>query len=117
MQSRKSAKVIEIAAHWDVTADTVRSVLKAAAIVPVSTGPARYRWCDIWAFEGCGWVAPHDEAAFRAPLAAPDDLEAFFPGVPERTVTDQALKKKIPAIRIGDQWRFRRLSLERWQDD
>jgi hypothetical protein len=117
MRKRSNATVTEIAAHWVVTADTARTILKAAAIQPVSTGPARYRWRDIWNFEGSGWVAPHDEAAFRAPLAKPDDLEEFCPGVPERTITDQAVKNKMPAIRIGKQWRFRRVTLARWQDD
>jgi hypothetical protein len=117
MRNPKTASVAEISAHWSVKDhDTVREVLKAAKIKPASTGPTRYRWADIWVFEGAGWVAPADEAAFKAPLKAPHELEAFFENTPVRTITDKAYKKQIPAIRIGKHWRFREITLERWQD-
>lgn len=117
MRKRSNATVAEIAKHWVVGNDTARKILKAAAIQPVSGSPTRYRWRDIWSFEGSGWVSPRDEAAFRAPLLEPDELEEFCPDEPERTITDQAAKNRIPAIRIGKQWRFRRVTLERWLDD
>lgn len=116
MRNSKTASVAEISVHWSVKDhDTVRRVLKAAKIQPASTGPTRYRWADIWAFEGAAWVAPADEATFKAPLRAPHELEAFFANTPVRTITDQAKKKRIPGIRIGKHWRFREITLERWQ--
>lgn len=117
MRNPKTATVSEIAAHWRLTCDTVRKILQAAGIKPASTGPERYRWADIWNFEGAGWVAPADQAAFKAPLKKAYDLDAFFPGTPSRTITDQAKKGKIPAVRLGSDWRFREITLERWQDN
>jgi hypothetical protein len=116
MRQRKNAKVAEIATHWVMTPEAVRKLLKSAGIKPVSAGPERYRWTDIWAYEGAGWVAPADEAAFKAPLMKASELGDFFPNVPPRTITDQALKGKIPGIKLGTDWRFREITLERWQD-
>lgn len=111
-----SATVAEIAAHWRVTNDVVRKLLRVPDIHPASTRPDRYLWADIWSLEGIGWVPPADKAAFKAPLMAADELGEIFHGTPERTITDWAAKKKIPAIRIGKQWRFRRITLDRWLD-
>jgi hypothetical protein len=116
MRQRKNAKVAEIAAHWYMTTDAVRTILKSAGIEPVSTGPELYRWADIWAYEGAGWVAPADEAAFKAPLMKASELGEFFSNVPTRTITDRALNEKIPGIKLGTDWRFRKITLERWQD-
>lgn len=116
MLNPNTATVSEIAAHWRLTADTVRKILKAAGIEPVKSGPQRHRWVDIWSFEGVGWVSPADQAAFKAPLRKADDLGDFFPGTPSRTITDQAKKKKIPGILLGSDWRFREITLQRWQD-
>lgn len=116
-RTSRTASISEISRHWNVKDhDTVRRILTTAKIQPASMGPARYRWSDIWAFEGAHWVAPSDEAAFKAPLKAPDELEAFFGHLAVRTITDQARKNRIPAVRIGKLWRFREITLERWQD-
>jgi excisionase family DNA binding protein len=113
----KTARIAEIAVHWAVRDhDTVRKILKAAGIRPASSGPARRRWADIWAFEGAGSVGPAEEAAFHAPLRAPHEVGAFFPGLAVRTLIDHARKKRIPAIRIGKHWRFREITLETWLD-
>lgn len=117
MRNPKTATVSEIATHWRLTTETVRKILKAAGIKPASAGPQRYRWADVWNFEGVGWVSPADQAAFKAPLKTADELDDFVPGTPSRTITDQALKKKIPAIRLGSDWRFREITLARWQDN
>ena len=57
MRNSRTASVAEISVHWGVKDHaTVRRVLKGAKMQPASTGPARYRWADIWAFEGpIGW--------------------------------------------------------------
>ena len=116
MRNPKTATVAEIATHWRLTPDTVRKILKDANLRPASTSPERYRWTDVWSFEGAGWVAPSDERAFKAPLKKVTELGGFFPNVPPRTITDQASKKKVPAIRLGSDWRFREITLERWRD-
>jgi excisionase family DNA binding protein len=116
MRNPKTASVAEIAAHWRMTTDTVRKILKPAGIRPASTGPERYRWTEVWSREGTDWVAPADEAAFKAPLRKATELGDLFPNVPARTITDWAKKKKIPAIRLGSDWRFREVTLKRWQD-
>jgi hypothetical protein len=116
MRNAKTATVAEIAAHWRLTPDSVRKILKAHGIRPVSTGPQRYRWSDIWSLEGADWVATADETAFKAPLKKATELGAFFAGTPPRTITDWAVKKRIPGIRLGSDWRFRAVTLERWQD-
>lgn len=117
MRKSKTASISEISRHWNVKDhDTVRRILTEAKLQPVSLGPARYRWADIWALEGADWVAPSDEAAFQVPLRTPQELQAFFGSVPVRTITDQARKKRIPAVRIGKHWRFREVTLERWLD-
>lgn len=117
MHDPRTASIAEIAVHWALRDhDTVRKILKAAGIRPAAFGPARYRWADIWAFEGVDWVGPADEAAFRAPLRAPHEVGAFFPGRAVRTIIDHARRKRIPAIRIGKHWRFREITLERWLD-
>ena len=60
---------------------------------------------------------PRHAAAFKAPLKKSGELANIFPGTPSRTITDQAVNKRIPAIQIGTDWRFRVISLERWQDN
>lgn len=117
MRNPNTASVSEIATHWQMTPDTVRKILKAAGIRPVSSGPDCYRWTTIWSLEGADWVAPADKAAFKAPLKKAAELGEFFPGEPVRTLTDKARKKKIPAIWIGTDWRFREVTLKRWQDN
>jgi hypothetical protein len=116
MRNPRTASVAEIATHWRLTPDAVRKILKTAGLGPASTGPRRYRWSDVWSLEGTDWVAPADEATFKAPLKKVTELGDLFPNVPTRTITDQAKKKKLPAIRLGSDWRFREVTLKRWQD-
>lgn len=108
-----TATVTQIARHWGLTPSTVRKLLKRAGIVPVSTGPERYRWRDIWALEGAGYVPPADEAEFRRPLLTPAEVGPLFPHLKPRTIRNRASKGTLPAIRLGTDWRFRECDMRK----
>jgi PTS system nitrogen regulatory IIA component len=40
---------------------------------------------------------------------------AEYLGVSERTIYDWAQKRKIPAAKLGNAWRFKRSVLDRWK--
>ena len=46
-------------------------------------------------------------------LLTPDDLAELL-GVPRPFIIKQSHAGKIPAIKIGKAWRFRRSSIDRW---
>ena len=46
-------------------------------------------------------------------LLTPDDLAELL-GVPRLFIIKQSHAGKIPAIKIGEAWRFRRSSIDRW---
>lgn len=48
-------------------------------------------------------------------LMTPDDV-AIFLNISARTVYDYAQKGKIPAIKLGGQWRFREEDISNWLD-
>ncbi len=51
----------------------------------------------------------------RKNLMTPDDV-AIFLNISARTVYDYAQKGKIPAIKLGGQWRFREDDITSWLD-
>ena len=51
----------------------------------------------------------------RKNLMTPDDV-AIFLNISSRTVYDYAQKGKIPAIKLGGQWRFREEDITLWLD-
>ena len=51
----------------------------------------------------------------RKNLMTPDDV-AIFLNISARTVYDYAQKGKIPAIKLGGQWRFREEDITSWLD-
>ena len=51
----------------------------------------------------------------RKNLMTPDDV-AIFLNISARTVYDYAQKGKIPAIKLGGQWRFREEDISSWLD-
>ncbi|KIC23379.1 helix-turn-helix domain-containing protein [Leisingera sp. ANG-S3] len=102
-----TATVAQIARHWGLTPPTVRNLLKRSGAAPVSTGPKRYLWREIWALEGARYVPRADEAEFLRPLLTPTEVGRLFPHLKPRTITDRALKGSLPAIRLGTDWRFR----------
>lgn len=103
-----TAKISEIARHFGLTDDTTRDLLKKAKIAPASLQPSRYRWRDIWALEGAGYVPPHQEEEFRKPLLITAQVRRrFLPHVKLRTLTDRATKGTLPGIKLGTDWRFR----------
>jgi excisionase family DNA binding protein len=46
-------------------------------------------------------------------LLTPDDLAEIL-GVPRPLIIKQSRAGKIPAIKIGKAWRFRRSTIDRW---
>lgn len=103
-----TAKISEIARHFVLTDDSTRGLLKKAGITPVSLRPERYRWRDIWAFEGDGYVSPCREEEFRKPLLPVSEVRRrFLPHVKPRTLTDRAAKGTLRGIKLGTDWRFR----------
>lgn len=103
-----TAKISEIARHFGMTDDTTRDLLKKAEIVPASLQPSRYRWQDIWALEGAGYVPPCQEEEFRKPLLTTAQVRRrFLPHVKLRTLTDRAAKGTLRGIKLGTDWRFR----------
>jgi excisionase family DNA binding protein len=46
-------------------------------------------------------------------LLTPDDLSELL-GVPRQFIIKQSHAGKIPAIKIGKAWRFRRTTIDRW---
>jgi hypothetical protein len=108
-----TATVAQIARHWVLTPSTVRKLLKHSGIHPYSTGPDRYRWRDIWVLEGAEYVHQVDEGEFRKPLLTTSDLGPFFPHLKSRAITHRALNGKLPAIRLGTDWRFRECDIRK----
>lgn len=113
--SPQTAPVRTITRYWGLTDPTVRKILDEAGIRPVSIGPERYAWRDIWRVEGTGYVAPADEREFRRPLLSAAEIQAIYPdlNLKLRTITDRALKRRWPAIRLGSDWRFRECEIRK----
>ena len=49
-------------------------------------------------------------------LMTPEDVANYL-SISPRTVYDYAQKGKIPAIKIGGQWRFREDDISQWLDN
>ena len=106
--THQSLKVSEIAAHFKLGTDTTRKLLRATAVRPVSIGPQRYAWTDIWRLEGAGYVPPNLFKEFQLPLLKPAEVSRrFFPHLASRTITDRAKKGRLPGFLLGNDWRFR----------
>lgn len=103
-----TAKISEIARHFRLGTDATRDLLKNSGITPASTGPQKYRWRDIWAFEGAGYVPPHAEEDFRKPLLNIAEVQRrFFSHLEPRAIRYRATKGSLPGILLGTDWRFR----------
>lgn len=94
-----TAKVCEIAWHWQVTAATARRIIGDAQLPPIGTGWTRYRWHDVWRLEGALYVPPRYYKAYKAPLVLPIDLPKYDPaGRSARTLRRYAAEGRIPVI-------------------
>jgi hypothetical protein len=101
-----AATVAEIAAHWLVCTDTARLILAANGLVPVRTGPERYRWTEIWRFEGLSYVPVWDWSTCKAPLLKPADLvDDERRGWSARSVRRKLETGAIPSIHLTDDLR------------
>ena len=108
-----SATVSEIARHWALSRETTQKLLDASDVVPVTTGPRRYDWRDVWCLEGAAYVPSDEMLAFKKPFLKPAEAQAeYLSSLRPRTVSDQARKGKVPGIKLGTEWRFRERDLQ-----
>ncbi|TCS60811.1 hypothetical protein EDD52_113105 [Primorskyibacter sedentarius] len=70
-----TARISQVARHWDVDRDTAASILEERDVpFVVGDGPRRVEWVDVWSLEGAGYVAPGNYANFKARLLRVDRL-------------------------------------------
>ncbi len=101
MKDAGTAKISAIAIHWHVCEPTARRILRAAGVLPVATGPKKYRWQDIWRLEGEVFVPPADWASFKAPLLTVAELPGLDPEYRKaRTWRRYVEKDRLPVIRL-----------------
>jgi len=97
-----TAKISTIAIHWNVSESTARQVLSARGLLPVVTGPQKYRWQDIWRLEGEVFVPTADWVSFRAPLLTVAELpELDLEERKARTWRRYVEKDRLPVIRLS----------------
>ncbi|TNF12997.1 MAG: hypothetical protein EP320_10475 [Rhodobacteraceae bacterium] len=103
MKDAGTAKISAIAVHWHVSKPTARRILLAAGVLPVATGPKKYRWQDIWRLEGEVYVPPADWASFKAPLLTVAELPGLDPEERKaRTWRRYVEKDRLPVIRLSE---------------
>lgn len=72
----------------------------------------RYRWPDVFRFEGGlppeGW-----EEAYQADLLRPEEVAARL-GWRRDTIIDKAKAGLLPCRRVGSQYRFVPAEIDRW---
>lgn len=91
-----------LALHWAVSAPVAREIIKQAGIPNVSTTyRSKYRWDDVWRFEGAGVVPRCDWSVFKAPMLLPSHLSLKDPeGRSERTWRRHVKSGALPSVHL-----------------
>jgi len=99
-----TATTSQLAVHWDVCPATARAIIERANLPDVSSsGRRRYRWEDVWRFEGAGVVPRCDWAEFKAPLLVASQLATHDPeGRAARTWRRHVKAGRMPSVRLAD---------------
>lgn len=91
-----------LASHWAVSASIAREIISQAGIPNVSTSSRRkYRWDDVWRFEGAGVVPRCDWGVFKAPMLLPSHLALKDPeSRSERTWRRHVKSGALPSVHL-----------------
>lgn len=112
-------KVSALAVYFNCCRDTAEKILAQNGIQPAHHSPNSYRWTDIWAFLGRGYVLMENWAAMKEPLLKVADLvDDQERGRSERSIRRKAKDGKLPTVNIGiEDYRFRRSEIKHFFPD